>query len=139
MLQDQFAVAGITMKIDEQETAVRNSLIKENKHDACMAAHVSLVSIDNNLRLLFYTGSGNNRMKYSNPEFDKKLDDALINQDEASRLQAYAELQEFVVNEALCIPLYVETLNIAKKSSLQGIQLVATGCHNFTYAYIVEE
>lgn len=139
VLQDQFAVAGITMKIDEQETAVRNSLIKENKHDACMAAHVSLVSIDNNLRLLFYTGSGNNRMKYSNPEFDKKLDDALINQDEASRLQAYAELQEFVVNEALCIPLYVETLNIAKKSSLQGIQLVATGCHNFTYAYIVEE
>lgn len=138
VLQAQFAEIGVTMNIEEVETAVRNTMIKNNEHDACMAAHVSLVSIDNNLRLLFYTGSGNNRMKYSNPEFDEKLDAALIEQDAAKRQEMYNELQTLVVDEALCIPLYVETLNIAKSSKLQGIKLNATGCHDFTYAYIVE-
>jgi peptide/nickel transport system substrate-binding protein len=139
VLQAQLAEVGITLVIEEVETAVRNSMIKNNEHDACMAAHVSLVSIDNNLRLLFYTNSGNNRMKFSDPEFDAKLDAALIEQDPEKRQTMYDELQTFVVDEALCIPLYVETLNIAKKTSLQGIKLNATGCHDFTYAYMVEE
>ena len=120
------------------ETAVRNTVIAENKHDAAMAAHVNLVSADNNLRLLFYTGSLNNRMKYSNPELDAKLDAALVEQDEATRVQMYKEIQQFVVDEALCIPLYVEPMNIAKKHTLEGIKLVATGGHDFTYAHIAE-
>lgn len=139
VLQAQLAEVGVTMNIEEVETAVRNSMIKANEHDACMAAHVSLVSIDNNLRLLFYTDSGNNRMKYSDPAFDAKLDAALVEQDAAKRQTMYDELQTQVVDEALCIPLYVETLNIAKKTSLNGIKLNATGCHDFTYAYMVEE
>lgn len=138
VLQDQFKKIGVTMTIDEKETAVRNSLIAENKHDAAMAAHVNLVSADNNLRLLFYTGSLNNRMKYSNPELDAKMDAALIEQDEEKRIQMYQEMQQFVVDEALCIPLYVEPMNIAKKKVLEGIKLVATGGHDFTYAEIKE-
>jgi ABC-type transport system substrate-binding protein len=119
------------MAIDERETAVRNTLIAENKHDACMAAHVNLVSADNNLRLLFYTGSLNNRMKYSNPELDAKMDAALVEQDEAKRIQMYKEMQQFVVDEALCIPLYVEPMNVAMNKDLEGVKLVATGCHDF--------
>lgn len=92
MLQFQFSEIGVTMNIEEMETAVRNTMIAENKHDAAMAAHVNLVSADNNLRLLFYTGSLNNRMKYSNPELDAKLDAALIEQDEATRIQMYKEI-----------------------------------------------
>ncbi|MEG1942609.1 MAG: hypothetical protein RR049_02240, partial [Angelakisella sp.] len=107
-------------------------------HDACMAAHVNLVSADNNLRLLFYTNFANNRMKYTNPKVDQLLDSALIEPDEPKRLAMYKELQEIVVSDAICVPLYVESLNIAKKRSLQGIKLNATGCHNFTYGYIVE-
>lgn len=138
MLQFQFSEIGVTMNIEEMETAVRNTVIAENKHDAAMAAHVNLVSADNNLRLLFYTGSLNNRMKYSNPELDAKLDAALIEQDEETRIQMYKEIQQFVVDEALCIPLYVEPMNIAKKHTLEGIKLVATGGHDFTYAHIAE-
>ncbi len=136
VLQDQFKQIGVTMAIDERETAVRNTLIAENKHDACMAAHVNLVSADNNLRLLFYTGSLNNRMKYSNPELDAKMDAALVEQDEAKRIQMYKEMQQFVVDEALCIPLYVEPMNVAMNKDLEGVKLVATGCHDFTYAQI---
>ncbi len=138
ILQDQLGKIGITLNIEEVETAVRNTLIEDNDFDACMAAHVSLVSCDNNLRLLFYTGAQNNRMKYSNEKFDTMLDGALVEQDETKRMEMYKELQTMVVDEAICVPLYVETLNIAKKSSLQGIKLNATGCHDFTYSYIVE-
>ncbi|MEM1485043.1 ABC transporter substrate-binding protein [Oscillospiraceae bacterium PP1C4] len=138
VLQAQFAQIGVTMNIQEVETAVRNSMIKANEHDACMAAHVNLVSADNNLRLLFYTNFANNRMKYSNPKVDQLLDSAMIETDEAKRLSMYKELQEIVVDDAICIPLYVETLNIAKKHSLEGVKINATGCHNFTYSYIVE-
>lgn len=42
------------------------------------------------------------------------------------------------MEEALCIPLYVEPMNVAKKHSLEGIKLVATGGHDFTYAHIVQ-
>ena len=138
ILQDQLGKIGITLNIEEVETAVRNTLIEDNDFDACMAAHVSLVSCDNNLRLLFYTGAQNNRMKYSNEKFDTMLDGALVEQDDTKRMEMYKELQTMVVDEAICVPLYVETLNIAKKSSLQGIKLNATGCHDFTYSYIVE-
>lgn len=138
ILQDQLGKIGITLNIEEVETAVRNTLIEDNDFDACMAAHVSLVSCDNNLRLLFYTGAQNNRMKYSNEKFDTMLDAALVEQNETKRMEMYKELQTMVVDEALCVPLYVETLNIAKKSSLQGVKLNATGCHDFSYAYIEE-
>ncbi|MEG0753850.1 MAG: ABC transporter substrate-binding protein, partial [Angelakisella sp.] len=101
VLQAQFKEIGVTMEIKEVETAVRNSMIANNEHNACMAAHVNLVSADNNLRLLFYTGSLNNRMKYTNPEFDTKLDAALIEQDETKRIQMYNEMQQFIVDEAV--------------------------------------
>ncbi len=138
ILQAQYAEIGIKMNISEVETALRNSMIKNNEHEACMAAHVSDVSADSNMRILWYTGFANNRMQYSNARVDELLDSALIEQDEAKRLEMYKEIQEITVEDAACVPLYVETQNIAKKKSLNGIKINATGCHDFTYAYILE-
>lgn len=138
ILQAQYAAVGITLNIKEVETALRNTMIKNNEHTACMAAHVSDVSADSNMRILWYTEFANNRMQYSNPKIDELLDNALIEQDDAKRKEMYKEIQQITVTDAAAVPLYIETLNIAKKKSLQGIKLNATGCHDFSYAYIVE-
>lgn len=58
------------------------------------------------LRDVWYTGSGNNGAKYSNPAFDKLVDDAAVTPELADQLPIYKEAQELLVDDAPALFLY---------------------------------
>ena len=54
---------------------------------------------DGDLYPLLYTGAGFNFAKYSNPEFDKLLDQGRTNLDQAKRGQAYLDAQKVLLQD----------------------------------------
>ena len=57
---------------------------------------------------LFYTKSGFNFAKYSNPQLDKPLDDGRTNLDQSARAQAYKAAQNVLLQDQPMIVLYSE-------------------------------
>jgi peptide/nickel transport system substrate-binding protein len=57
------------------------------------------VDPDGDLYSLFYTKAGFNFMKYSNPAFDKLLDDGRQNIDQAKRATAYQDAQKILLDD----------------------------------------
>lgn len=58
------------------------------------------------LDILFYSQSANNHMNYSNPEVDRLLEEARVEQDNDKRLQLYQETERMIVEDAPWIPLF---------------------------------
>jgi oligopeptide transport system substrate-binding protein len=57
------------------------------------------------LDVLFHTGSGSNSGGYSNPQADRLLDQAAVDQDPSSRLKLYQNAEQLLVTDAACLPL----------------------------------
>ncbi len=60
----------------------------------------------NFLSLMLHTGSAENTIGYSNPEFDRLCDQADVEPDPAKRLQLYAKAEKIAVEDAPWVPIY---------------------------------
>ncbi|MFO8101140.1 MAG: peptide ABC transporter substrate-binding protein [Dehalococcoidia bacterium] len=60
----------------------------------------------NFLDLLFHSESGDNIAEYSNPEIDARLQAAREEMDSEVRLRMYREIEQMLVDDAACLPLY---------------------------------
>jgi len=58
----------------------------------------------NFLDVLFHTGEHNNTGEYSNPDLDKLLDSAAVEQDTETRMKMYQEAERIIVNDAAALP-----------------------------------
>jgi oligopeptide transport system substrate-binding protein len=88
------------------------------------------------LDVLFHTGSENNIFEYSDPNLDALLDQAAIEQDETERLAMYQEAEQWVVNDAPCIPLFHGTNYIVAKPYVKDYELSPLGIPDLSRVYI---
>ncbi|MFQ5857987.1 MAG: peptide ABC transporter substrate-binding protein [Anaerolineae bacterium] len=58
------------------------------------------------LDIMFHSQSTNNHMNYSNPEVDRLLEEARVEQDHEKRMQLYQEIERTIVEDAPWIPLF---------------------------------
>ncbi len=58
------------------------------------------------LDILFYSKSNENHMGYSNPNLDKLLEQARVEQDNAKRMSLYQQAEQVIVTDAPVIPLH---------------------------------
>lgn len=58
------------------------------------------------LEVLFHTGSGGNDSEYSNPEVDILLDKAAREQDTVTRMRLYQEVEQMLIDDGACLPLW---------------------------------
>lgn len=57
------------------------------------------------LDVLFHSGSRNNDMEYSNPEVDRLLEEARVEQDFEKRMELYQEAEQIILEDAPIVPL----------------------------------
>lgn len=81
----------------------------------------------NFLDTLFYSGRENNCFGYSNPEVDRLLDEAAVEQDEDRRLELYQEVERMIVQDAVCLPLSFGRNYVLVKPYVEGYQLGPLG------------
>jgi oligopeptide transport system substrate-binding protein len=91
---------------------------------------------NNFLRDVFYTGSGNNESRYSNPDFDKLVDEAAVKPTLEEQLPLYAQAQDILVDDAPALFLYWYGRFTLIKPWVQG--LVATAGDSTTGEYFYD-
>jgi len=60
----------------------------------------------NFLDVLFHSESDENHTNYANPQVDRLLEQARVEQDEERRLEIYQQAEQIIVNDAVWIPLW---------------------------------
>ena len=87
---------------------------------------------------LFRTGSFRNRGRYSNPELDKILDEAINTADRARARELYVQAQEIVSREVPQFPLWYADQVVVARRNVQNINVPVDGDWRFLRDVTVE-
>jgi oligopeptide transport system substrate-binding protein len=79
------------------------------------------------LEILFHSGSENNWSEYQNPEIDNLLDEAGIEPDNTKALNLYQQIEQKLVDDAACLPLWFGKNYILTKPSVSGYEPTPMG------------
>ena len=90
------------------------------------------------LDILFHTGAEYNSGHYSNPELDALLDQAAVEPDHSTRLTLYQQVEERMIDEAACLPLWFGTSYLLIRPYVKGYKLDAQGIPTLSEVYIEE-
>jgi ABC-type oligopeptide transport system substrate-binding subunit len=77
------------------------------------------------LDILFHSGSGLNRMGYSNPQLDRMLEDARIERDAERRRLLYQQAEEVILLDAPWVPLWHSVDYVLTKPYVKNANLAA--------------
>ena len=79
------------------------------------------------LEILFLTGAENNFAEYSNPEIDTLLERAAVEGDSDLSLELYRQIEQMLVDDAACLPLWFGMNYILVKPYVRGYELNPMG------------
>lgn len=87
---------------------------------------------------LFYTGSGNNNGAYSNPQFDRLIDESARLADKAERYRLFEQAERLLNDDASYVPLYYYATRHLVKPYLRGWQSNIMDRNLSRYMYLLE-
>ena len=100
----------------------------------------SQVNGDPNALIQFYhspaEGARDTLSKVNDPEIDQWLQDAVTEQDEDKRAELYKNVQQFIHNEAIILPIYVPNYTVGTQKSVHDITFDYLGYPQFNDAYV---
>ena len=79
------------------------------------------------LEVLFATGTQYNYGEYSNPEMDALLAKAALEQDYEKSISIYRQVEQILVDDAVCIPMWFGQNYILVKPDVEGYELTPMG------------
>ena len=127
IIQNQLKQAGIPCEI---ETVEFNTLLDQQRKGQFQLTTGRWVGGNQDpiyLHDLFRTGAYQNRGRYSNPDLDKILDEAVNTFDRAKAKELYARAQEIISREVPQFPLwYVDQMVVARRN-VQNINVPVDG------------
>ncbi|OEG00084.1 hypothetical protein BHF71_06470 [Vulcanibacillus modesticaldus] len=85
---------------------------------------------------MWVTGGGNNGAHYSNPEYDALIEKAKSTADQKVRLEALAEAEKILMDEAVVAPIYFYTRVFIQQDYVKGVVRHGDGATDFTWTYI---
>ena len=81
------------------------------------------------------TNSKYNIYGYSNLDYDKTIEKALLEKDSENKIKIYNEAQEILAKGLPCIPVFIVNTVICKKENVKNIYTTKSGNLKFDYAY----
>jgi ABC-type transport system substrate-binding protein len=138
IIQDQLKQVGIPCEIDQVEF---NTLLDQQRKGQFQLTTGRWVGGNQDpiyLFDLFHTGAYQNRGRYSNPELDKILEEALGTFDRPKAKELYARAQEIISREVPQFPLwYVDQVVVARRN-VQNLKVPVDGDWRFLRDVTVE-
>ena len=150
MTQQQLAKIGITGKIVTKDTASFYNTLETHKADdpntppfiAFSAWSASTGDADWGIRPLLATESsspnGSNAGFYSDSKIDELITAGLSSADPEVRRKVYAELQDYVWEQAPWAYLFVDTMLVAKSNKVKGIFPLPDGAFSVEEAELLD-
>src|SRR5918993_841720 len=116
IVQNQLKQVGIPCEIDQVEFNTLLDQLRKGQFQLTTGRWVGGNQDPIYLFDLFHTGAYQNRGRYSNPELDKILEEALGTFDRPKAKELYARAQEIISREVPQLPLwYVDQMVVARK------------------------
>lgn len=138
IIQNQLKQVGIPCEIDQVEF---NTLLDQQRKGQFQLTTGRWVGGNQDpiyLFDLFHTGAYQNRGRYSNPELDKVLEDAIGSFDRVKSKELYTRAQEIISREVPQFPLwYVDQMVVARKN-VQNLNVPVDGDWRFLRDVTVE-
>jgi len=127
IIQQQLKQIGISVDI-ELTKDVTGVIYSESGYDLFGN---SMVSSDSSaISALYHSTAPDARPSLSrlkSPEIDKLLEQGEIESDDAKRAEIYKEIQRYIVEKAVILPIYVFPYTVAASKSVQGLVFDALG------------
>ena len=119
---------GVEVEIRQLEPETYFQVLKEEKDELYESGWIAdYPDPENFLDILFHTGSEENSGEYSNPEVDTLLEQARVEQDVTARMRLYQQIEQMLVNDAACLPLYFDVNYLLVKLYVEGLVLTPMG------------
>jgi peptide/nickel transport system substrate-binding protein len=138
VIQSSLKDAGINVEIETLEDNTLREQLKQGQFQMNTAQWIGGNQDPIFLRDLFDSdefpdkkASGRNRSRYSNPEFDKIVREAVNTTDKAKAAQLYARAQEIVANDLPYLPLWYPSNMVIASKRLSNIKINASGDWGF--------
>jgi oligopeptide transport system substrate-binding protein len=113
---------GVEVEIEAVPSAVR--IDRQQKHDFVISLAGwgpdypdPMTDLD-----LYVTGSGNNDPAYSNPEYDKLINDAKSEPDKAKKFEMMRKAEDLLMEDMPIGPLYFRYRNYAVREYVKGFE-----------------
>lgn len=125
VLQAQLAQIGIRADIQSLETATFNTMAVPGGTCPIIIDGWGGYTIgpDNALRSFLYSAGSYNEGNINDAELDRMLDEAIVNGNEAERMELYKQIQEYATELAVMLPIVVEQINVGLKAAVEGYDL----------------
>src|ERR1044072_7151676 len=138
ILQNQLKQVGIPCEIDQVEFNVMLDQQRKGQFQLTTGRWVGGNQDPIYLHDLFHTGAYQNRGRYSNPELDKILYDAISTFDRAKAKDLYTQAQDIVSRQVPQFPLwYMDQMVVARKN-VQNLNVPVDGDWRFLRDVTVE-
>ena len=138
MVQSQLKEIGITVTITELDSAGISTSTTNGEHQSCIYGMGFNIFGDDARRIL-EPGSAVNKAHYDSAEVMELLDKAVAEEDEATRLDYYKQIQENVYEHVPYIPLYFADGFIGVKKGTGGIDIYPTSHHDYSNVFVPAE
>jgi peptide/nickel transport system substrate-binding protein len=139
VIQSQLKEIGIPVEIETAEFSVFLDQLKKGQYQMTTARYVGGNQDPIYLRDLFATSEIGraNRTKYSNPEFDKIVGQAVNETDREKAKQLYAQAQEIIARDVPLLPLWYPSNMVVSSKNVGNIKVQGSGdwffVRNMTY------
>ena len=137
IIQEWHTNLGIEVTVKQLEPEIFLYHLREEADEMFMLGWVAdYPDPQNFLENLFQTNSSYNTGDYSNPVVDNLLKAAAIEPDYKTRMNKYQEIEEIVLDDAACLPLWFSVNYMLVKPYVKNFSMNAMGIANYSEAYI---
>jgi ABC-type transport system substrate-binding protein len=127
LIQDSLKKIGVPVEIETVEQNTLFDQLRQGQYQMTTSRWVGGNQDPIFLKDLFVTGQPFNRGRYSNPELDKILNEAVNTADRTRARELYVQAQDIISREVPMLPLwYVDNMTISRKT-VGNVQMDAGG------------
>jgi oligopeptide transport system substrate-binding protein len=136
-MQQYFKQLGLELRIDKQIFKQRLAKMSAGDFDIVAAGWGPDYADPMTFADLWTSWNENNRGKYSSPELDKAIREAMATSDAKKRMDAMARAEKIALDDLAALPTYERTILYVQNPRLQGVARHQVGPDpDFTYASI---
>ncbi|MBS4196056.1 peptide ABC transporter substrate-binding protein [Lederbergia citri] len=137
-LQEMFKQnLGVEAKLENQEWKTYIDTFKQKNFQMARMGWIGDFLDPYPVLNLYSTKSSSNFTNYSNSEFDKVLQDSLVEQDDAKRFEMLHQAEEILMTDMPIIPIYFQAQNSLVRKGIEGVHFHVLNIPNLRYATVV--
>lgn len=122
LIQSMLSAANITLEIELVEAAAGFSKMGSGDYELYLGASYGFdpVRVMNRVDGRIEPAQAGGGAVYNNDELNALIDVARASTDDAERMQAYADVQHFIIDKTLCIGLYMDCVRFGVNQDIGG-------------------